>query len=721
MPRDVLTLDVEINPTQIVQQTDLAREMIAQNLSVGGSNFGVGGPVMGSNGPIMGGPYGGMSPYVPAFAPESMAYSAFQAAFPGMYAPPGITPDMYSAGLFSTMENRAGQFVAETAGGFAQFGAELAGGGAGALTGASLGYKLFGAPGAVIGGAGGFALGGSVAGELAEQVITPFTESAEQFRSVANVFEQFGYKAGMGSFLQRRGDYEGAQSGKEIAESLARGTIDFIRDDVEVQSLGLNAQEEARRFLSKGFQNNIFGFQPEEFGGKDDGALQELFLENAKTEFRRTQDLAKAFNTTYGEAEDIRGDLQRLGANDDADIEGQIGLLGSARREFGLDPMKLFRSATVMGSGIARSYGLSGAFGMQQAEVDTFRLAEAERAGFLDRETKEAGGGLPNIAARFNALEDQQLGKGGYLRDLIAASTTPEGGLDSAKLKDFIGRGLTPLEAREEAVSAAFAGGDALKFQEEFNYNFRDLADQARREVPGFEQAGLSQEIMSAAKMMAAASGRQVTPATISAAAQRFGLDENSARAFVAAQGNFPKSADVLGLMEGTRAQFEDAEKDREDDPFAKLYRESPLAKGRREIQRQGENIVMSTTSGIEALTQRYKRAIGKKEDGTDATDEEKDEALKEFQAGIPEVAKNMAQSIQTAATKTGIKATGGVEGTLESLGAGVVDSLRNLVARVGDILSVIQGGTAPIANPGMNTPTSASKGETGDPGTGNK
>lgn len=723
MPRDVLTLDVEINPTQIVQQTDLAREMIAQNLSVGGSNFGVGGPMMGSQGPIMGGPYGGMSPYVPAFAPESMAYSAFQAAFPGMYAPPGITPDMYSAGLQSTMENRAGQFVAESAGGIAQFAAELGGGTAGAITGASLGYKFGGTPGAIIGGIAGFGLGGSAAGELAEQAITPFTESAENFRGVANVFEQYGYKAGMGSFLQHRGDYEGAQSGKEVAESLARRSIDVARDDIEVQSLGLNPQDVAKQLLAKGFQNNLFGFQSDQFGGKNDAALEDEFIEEKfKPEFRRMQDISKAFNTTYGEALDIRGDLRRLGAIDDADIEGQIGILGSSMREFGLPAKELLRASATQGSAIARGSGLSGAFGMQQAEVDTFRLAEAERAGFLDQETKIAGGGLPNIAARFNAVEDQQLGKGGYLRDIIMAATTDEGGLDSGKLKELVGRGLTPLEAREAANSALFSSSDALKRQEEFNYNFRDLADQARREVPGFEQAGLSQEMMAAAKMQASASGRDVTPATLFSVAQRFGLDENSARAFVESQGNFPKSADVLGLMDRTREQFADAEKDREDDPIASIYRNNILSRSKREIQRQGENVVMSTTSGIESLMQRYRKAIGTKEDGTEATQAEKDDALKEFQAGVPEIAKNMAKDIQNAAAKTGVKTSGdGIEGTLENLGAGLAGSLRDLVARVSDILSVIQGGNAPIANPGTNIPTSATKSETNDPGTGNK
>lgn len=655
MARDVLTLDVEIDPSSVMRQREALRMGLSQDLS-------------GSIPGIMGGPYGGMGPGINAYPAMGFGQTVGTALFPGFFAPPNTTVDAFERASTFYRERAFGDTAFGVGRSLLETGGEVVGGGFGAGVGAAIGGLFGGKAGAALGGFGGLILGSALGGGAADIVGGELQNIREGNKGIQNALVQLGYKAG----LNVLGDDDGGDRTRALSYQLAG---DAARNPL-VALTGMDPRQLVSQVVQSGLQNNFYG----QIDTGDVDQDLSSFREAVKRDVDATVRISQALRTTISETRAIMEDLRRGGVTDAEQQNLDVGLLSSGF-QFGADPSQLM-TVRNLGTQSARASYLPGSAGGRETLIQGLRLAEMRQQGFLSEEVVQAGGGIGNLAAGIQAGANRQLGEGGILRDLVFASMSEGGGIDAKKFSQLSGR--SALEIRQAAARQFFSGGDPVEKLEEFNLNYNDLVQQLSNEDPGAIGQAFRLQIDRAARTSARTTGRRVTNATRFAAAQNFfGLDPNTARALVQS-GGASQADDPLALIErlGERADADIAR--RSQDPGVQLR--ALTSRLREEV---GAPLVQGAEQGAVEL-QRYfggklkglaESVLGMENLSPEERRQKLDEQLKIFNAQLNEGDPNAPEG---SAAARGLKGIG-----IES--AAGKDALSTLAARSGNVIDLLQ------------------------------
>lgn len=543
MARDVLTLDVEINPTQLAQQTDMARDTIARNLSTSGSGFGIGGPAHTQFGNVIGGPWGGLSPEVPAFAPQSAIANLWQGIFPTSYAPLSTSPDQYGGAMLAKFNQRVSVGAVDTAASLADVASEGLGMWGGTAAGAALGAR-FGVIGAGIGGVIGGVAGGGLAGSISRVFTDPIRGATENYSQLQNTLAQEGYRAGAPADM-----FSGIKGGVNALRTSGR-LVDGAYDASLITAMGMDAKEFASKVLQGGLKNNLFT--------QGNFESEDKIVESNKQLMTRTLRVMQAFRASLDESLEIMGELKKLGATDDASMSLQMGVMGQAFKS-GMNPKELLEAANY-GSQIARMANMSGFTGMSTATQEGLILADARRSGDLSDERVAAGGGIARIAGGITRSITNQFRSGMPLSNLLFAAQDGKGHIDMAKFNRLVEGKMSPTQVNLEAVNklTELSGGDMQKWLEarrEFEFNKDKLTKELSEKDPDMPRKAFISILEGALKYQGV---KNITQASIYDAALNYdpNMSEAEARA-LASSYNKQSSFDSKKKADATRDEFD--------------------------------------------------------------------------------------------------------------------------------------------------------------------
>lgn len=495
MPRDVLSLDVEIDPTKLLQQTDLAKESIARGLSGGGSGFGGS-----SAGPGMsaGVGMGAVSPFAPTYMPEGLASTAWQAKFPEGYAPLNVMTDDYAAMLQTSVGQRVSSGVVNTAASTVEIAAGLGGTYYGGMAGAAIGAR-FGGIGATIGGGVGSIVGGLLSSNTIGTITGAGKEIVEEISDVENTIRQYGYRSGLGKML----------GGNELgAFDLSKILIEDAANNDAVKASGENAAALVKKTFTKGVEYNLLGFNNKDDVNPDQIGKAMRDLTESSLEVMR------ALRVSYDEAIETIGKIKQLGTIDKSRTIGFSGNLGSVTRpgesfitdmmsagfERGISPDEMMQAAQ-MGSGMSRASGMFGWSGQSDAVSNTLFLANARTKPLgqsLEEETVQAAGGLGGINQAMLGFTNKVFGPGGLGQALIYSASDKNGDVDVDKFLASIREGKTgdQFSIRQKAMDrrTSLYDGDVDPIQQvmDFNYNLPGIMNRLNAKDINFKRKFVS-------------------------------------------------------------------------------------------------------------------------------------------------------------------------------------------------------------------------------------
>jgi hypothetical protein len=628
MSRDVLTLDVELNPTRILQQTEMVREQIAQSLTTG-SAFGSQGPFMMGGQPLMGGPFGGMSPQVPAFAPQGFMGNVGAALFPGAYAPPTTSMGLYDQAMTGNRAENVSGWMTNTA----ISGLETASMLSGAAAGAGAGYMIggrFGSMGGIMGSIVGALGGGAMAGAAAETLGEPLREAILQEASIAQTLKQTGYRSGLGFFQGAEGSTQALTWAHEASARAA--------DDSRTQMFGLNPRDLVQKLSSFGMKEQLLGSFPEQTEENAD-SIKQMYLQRMDKLRQSLFDTMQVMHSTSQEAQQILADVRRAGSFTPESRDATIGLIGGAQ-QFGISPGEMLQAST-LGSNYARAYGIPGEVGQRENIQGVYHLAELKRKGMIDPETEAVLGGLPSGMAQIQKMQYSQMAPGGLLDNLVFAATTEEGGVDVNRLRELVNGDLSPLQIRHAAAQRWANSPDQVRRQEEYQFNRPSLHAQINREDPGLMQGATRKMIQDIAQNYARSTGRPVTQATLyNVATQHTGMADQEARLFV--QSNWPSTAssDAGGIISQTQGSIATDTEAREADPMVQLT--TAMGRFREAYAHKGTDAALKLHTAVAGrVDEMHKRMRARMteyqeyEKSSTATEEESQKRLKELSASF--------------------------------------------------------------------------------------
>jgi soluble cytochrome b562 len=552
MPRDVLTLDVELNPSNIVQQTSYVRNLVAQQLNAG-PQMGMAPVGMGAYSPSFqqsGMPYTGMAPGVQGFPSPGIMSGFGQFVSPlgyaAAYGPVTTPPAEYAQALGISSTARVTDWFASTAVTAAETGAEVAGGAVGAFGGykfgASLGQKLLGVRGGLPGGIAGAILGGlamsSVAGSLVEETIGQIPKYHKESMNLMNTLTQFGFRANMGRFL--------TPESRDMAFQATQGMVDIARSIPEVSLLGLDPRKFSRSILQPALQMGLFEHQervtgvPREGQDRQSMMIEQLgygstadregsgFLGRFGQLARMSFGIAETFGVTINRTMEVAQTLHRMGAITPSQIQEQVEMAAGSRFEFQTTPTE-FLMASKAGVDIARQFGFTGQTGLQSMQEAMGNITRMRRDNLIDTETIHAAGGVPRLAAAQVQTNLGMMGRNQIGENLLFAAMDDEGNLNEERYRELVNKNLSPMEILTEAQRRLGKAKDPVQLTETFQYRRRDLLRQAPVELRTKATMGIMEQY---AERLAQSTGREVTDATRFNALTNFmGMPEHIARA----------------------------------------------------------------------------------------------------------------------------------------------------------------------------------------------